>query len=181
MAKEFTYFAGTLPTQFFGEKSPMSIAEFDEDSARLLDAETAALLKKVTLYTEDTAGFPETVKKFYDWENALRNTLLDLRKKVRSDAGDFKRNNPDFYSEIASGAAQAFNNPDLLEAEKILDRMRWNAMDNISVGHYTDFTVLAFYRIKLAINSKYQLRTAENGNAALENILRGMMEEKAIN
>ena len=181
MAKEFTYFAGTLPMQFFGEKSVMSIEAFDSDAGRLLDSSTAELLKKVTLYTEDTAGFPEAVKKFYDWENALRNTLLDMRKKVRSDAGDFKRNNPDFYSEIAAGAAQAFNNPDLLEAEKILDKMRWNALDHIGAGHYTDFTALAFYRIKLAINGKYQLRTAENGNAALENILRGMMEEKAIN
>ena len=47
--------------------------------------------------------------------------------------------------------------------------------------HYTDFTALAFYRIKLAMLTKYQFRTVENGNAALENILRGIMEEKAIN
>lgn len=179
MAKEFTYFAGTLPMQFFGEKPVMTLDEFDADAERLTDAATAELLKKVTLYTEETAGFPEAVKKFYDWENALRNTLLDLRKKVRSDAGDFKRNNPDFYSEIAAGAAQAFNNPDLLEAEKTLDKMRWNAMDNIGVGHYTDFTALAFYRIKLAIANKYRFRTVENGNAALENILNSVMEEKA--
>ena len=102
MAKEFTYFAGTLPTQIFGEKPVMTLAAFDDDAARLLDKPTAELLQKVTLYTEDTADFPDPVKKFYDWENSLRNTLLDLRKKVRPDAGDFKRNNPDFYSEIAA-------------------------------------------------------------------------------
>ena len=181
MAKEFTYFAGTLPMLFFGEKSAISLEAFDEDAARLTDASTAELLRKVTLYTEDTAAFPAAVKKFYDWENSLRNTLLDLRKKVRSDAGDFKRNNPDFYSEIAAAAAQAFNNPDLLEGEKTLDRLRWNVLDNFGAGHYTDFTALAFYRIKLAILAKYQVRTVENGNAALENILRSMMEEKATN
>ncbi len=179
MAKEFTYFAGTLPMLFFGEKPAVSLEAFDEDAARLTDAETAELLRKVTLYTEDTAAFPAAVKKFYDWENSLRNSLLDLQKKVRPDAGDFKRNNPDFYSEIAIAANQAFNNPDLLEAEKTLDRLRWEAMDNFCAGHYTDFTALAFYRIKLAMLTRYQLRTVENGNAALENILQGMMEEKS--
>ena len=107
MAKEFTYFAGTLPMLFFGEKPAVSLEAFDEDAARLTDAETAELLRKVTLYTEDTAAFPAAVKKFYDWENSLRNSLLDLQKKVRPDAGDFKRNNPDFYSEIAIAANQA--------------------------------------------------------------------------
>ena len=181
MAKEFTYFAGTLPMQIFGEKPVMTLAAFDDDAARLIDKSTAELLQKVTLYTEDTADFPDPVKKFYDWENALRNTLLDLRKKVRPDAGDFKRNNPDFYSEIAAAAAQAVNNPDLLAAEKTLDRLRWDALDNIGVGHYTDFTALAFYRIKLVIAEKYRNRTVENGNAALENILNSIMAEKATN
>ena len=179
MAKEFTYFAGTLPMQIFGEKPVMTLAAFDDDAARLIDKTTAELLQKVTLYTEDTAGFPAPVKKFYDWENALRNTLLDLRKKVRPDAVDYKRNEPDFYSEILNAAVQAFNNPDLLEGEKTLDRLRWDALDNFGVGHYTDFTALAFYRIKLAIAAKYQVRTVENGNAALESILNGIMKEKA--
>ena len=179
MAKEFIYFAGTLPMQIFGEAPVMTVEAFDNEAARLTDSKTAELLQKVVLYTEDTAGFPAAVKKFYDWENALRNTLLDLRKKVRHDAGDFKRNNPDFYSEIAATAAQAFSNPDLLAGEKVLDQLRWNALDHFGAGHYTDFTALAFYRIKLAIAGKYQLRTVENGNAALEDILNGILEEKA--
>lgn len=181
MAKEFTYFAGTLPMLFFGEKPAISLETFDEDALRLTDAATAALLQKVELYTEDTADFPAALKKFYEWENALRNTLLDLRKKARPEAVEYKRNNPDFYSEIAHAASMAVNNPDLLEGEKILDQLRWSAMDNFCAGHYTDFTALAFYRLKLVMLTRYQIRTVENGNAALENILRGIMEEKAIN
>ena len=175
MAKEFIYFAGTLPMQFFGEKPVMSLEMFDAETERLTDAATAKILKKVTLYTEDTADLPLAVRKFYDWENALRNTLLDMRRKHRSDATDFKRNNPDFYSEIAAGAAQAFNNSDLLEAEKILDKMRWSALDEYVVGHYSDLTFLAIYRIRLQIMEKYVKRTAENGNRVLEQILENML------
>jgi len=71
MAKEFTYFAGTLPMLFFGEKPAMSLEAFDEDALRLTDASTAELLRKVALYTENTADFPEAVKKFYDFENSF--------------------------------------------------------------------------------------------------------------
>ena len=73
MAKEFTYFAGTLPMLFFGEKSPMTVAAFDEDADRLLDAKSASLLKSAELYCAAAEKFPLPVQKFYDWENALRN------------------------------------------------------------------------------------------------------------
>ena len=61
MAKEFTYFAGTLPMLFFGEKPAISLETFDEDALRLTDAATAELLQKVELYTEDTAPRPLTI------------------------------------------------------------------------------------------------------------------------
>lgn len=181
MAKDFTYLAGTLPMLFFGEKSTVTLASFDEDVQRLTDSATADLLQKVSLYCEDAAGMPEAVRKYYDWENALRNTLLEMRKKIRSDAADFKRNNPDFYSEIAPALAQIGTMTDLLEAEKAIDRLRWSALDNFAAGHYTDLTALAFYRIKLQILDKYATRNAEAGNQALEKILAGLMNNDTTN
>lgn len=176
MAKEFIYFAGTLPMLFFGEKSPVSLTAFDEDAARLMDAESAALLRQISLYCPDAGVFPAAVQKFYDWENSLRNALLEVRKKVRPDAGDFRRNNPDFYSEIPTAVTAATAAADLMEAEKILDRARWHALDNLGAGHYADFTMLAFYRIKLLILAKYSLRTVEAGNLVLEELLEQLLD-----
>ena len=96
MAQNYIYFAGTLPMLFFGEKPALSIETFDGDAARLTSAKTAALLKKATLYNLEATELPSAVRKYYAWENALRNSWLEFRKKFRSDAGDFKRNNPDY-------------------------------------------------------------------------------------
>ena len=181
MAKDFIYFAGSLPMLFFGEKSPLSVAAFDEDAARLMDGESCALLKKVTLFAEDTDGLPAAAKKFYDWETALRNSTLEVRKKFRADAGDFKRGNPDFYSNIMPAVTQAANTNDLLEAEKILDRLRWEVLDDLSAGHYFDLDFLAVYRIKLQILAKYANRTVEKGNQALEDILTDLLEANNSN
>ena len=181
MAQEFIYFAGSLPMRVFGEKAPMSVAAFDEDADRLLPAAAAGALKNVTLFREELSGLPAAAKKFYDWETALRNSALEVRKKYRSDAGDFKRNNPDFYSEIAPALTQAANTADLLEAEKILDRLRWNQLDNLAAGHYFDLDFLAIYRIKLQILAKYIDRTVEKGNQALEDILTDLLEANNSN
>lgn len=181
MAKEYIYFAGTLPMLFFGEKSDLSVEAFDAEAVRLTDERTACLLKSATLYNPDAGMLPAAVQKFYDWENALRNCWLEFRKKQRSDAGDFKRNNPDFYSEIVPALQMAANSQDLLEAEKIIDRLRWNALESFSTGHYHDLDFLALYRIKLEILAKYEVRTSENGNQALENILQDLMDASKTN
>ena len=181
MAQDYIYFAGTLPMLFFGEKPAKSVEAFDEDALRLTDERTADLLKEITLYNPGAENLPPMVRKFYDWENALRNSWLEVRKKYRSDAGDFKRNNPDFYSEIAPALTVAANTADLLEAEKIIDRLRWNALENFSTGHYYDLDFLALYRIKLQILAKYDVRTAANGNQALEEILQYLLDESKTN
>ena len=162
-------------------KPPMSVAQFDEDAARLMDEKSARQLRSVTLYNPDEKNLPAAAEKFYDWENALRNSWLDVRKRFRADAGDFKRGNPDFYSEIAPALNQAANTTDLLEAEKILDRLRWNQLDNLAAGHYFDLDFLAIYRLKLQILAKYTNRTAEQGNQALENILAELLDANKSN
>ena len=181
MAQDFIYFAGTLPMLFFGEKPPMTLSQFNEDAARLIGEKVSGLLATVTFERENSDGLPPAVQKYLDWENSLRNSWLDVRKKQRPDAVEFKRNNPDFYSEIAPALAQAANMDDLLEAEKVIDRLRWNALENFSVGHYSDFEFLAFYYLKLQILSKYTVRTAENGNRALEKILSTLSEASKTN
>ena len=179
MAREYIYFAGSLPMLFFGSAMPMSVAQFDENAAHLLDEATAELLRQATLYAPEQEALPENVRKFYDFETALRNSALDFRKKYRPDAADFKRGNPDFYSEITPALTQAAGCADLLEAEKIIDRLRWNAAESLTVGHYADLTMLALYRIRLQILEKYLVRNAENGNQALEKILNTLLNENA--
>jgi hypothetical protein len=177
MAKNFIYFAGSLPMLLFGEKPPVSVEVFDDDAARLTDERTAAMLKKVVLYNPQAEDLPSSVQKFYEWEGFLRNSWLDFRKKNRSDAGDYKRENNAFYSDVAPALAQAANCTDLMEAEKIIDRLRWNMLENLSTGHYFDLDFLALYRIKLQILTKYTVRTVEKGNQVLEDILRALNSE----
>ena len=169
MAKNFIYFAGSLPMLLFGEKPPVSVEVFDDDAARLTDERTAAMLKKAVLYDPQAEGLPSSVQKFYEWEGFLRNSWLDFRKKSRSDAGDFKRENNAFYSDVAPALAQAANCTDLMEAEKIIDRLRWQIIEELDCGDEFGFESLCAYRLKLAILAKYSALDADRGKENFNN------------
>ena len=172
MARNYYYLAGSLPMAVFGEKLPMTPEALDETVARLADPADHALFRKVALRpTAETLALPGAAGKFAEWENALRNAWLEFRRKERPDAGDFKRNYPDFFAEIGPGLAQAANAANPLDAEMILDRMRWNRLDELEAGHAFDFDRVCICKLKLLILAKYACRTPEAGQAALDGIV----------
>lgn len=176
MAKDYTYFAGSLPTVFWGEKPPVSLADFDTDAQRLLAPEDYAMVQALDLLGDGEAHRLDAVRQYQDFENSLRNAWLDHRKKSRPDAADFRRGYPDFYSEIAPALAQANSAADPLEAEKIIDRLRWNKLDDLSAGHYFDLEYIALYKLKLLIAGKYGQCDAAAGNVVLEEILSALQK-----
>ena len=172
MARNYYYLAGSLPTAVFGEKLPMTPEALDETVARLAAPADYALFRKVALLpTPETLALPGAAGKFAEWENALRNAWLEFRRKERPDAGDFKRNYPDFFAEIGPGLTQAANAANPLDAESILDRMRWHRLDELEADHLFDFDRVCLYKLKLLILAKYACRTPEAGQAALDAVV----------
>ncbi len=175
MAKTYYYLTGSLPLTMFGEKMPLTPEELDAGVRRLAAPEDYERFHRLTLEPDMACAEPGSAAAgFFDWEMALRNAWLELRKKNRPDAAEFKRGYPDFYSEIVPGLTLAAGAADPLEAEKIIDRMRWSRLDELEAGHRFDFDYLCLYKFKLLILNKYQARSAEAGQVALDGILAAM-------
>jgi hypothetical protein len=71
-------------------------------------------------------------------------------------------------------AINAYRAPSPLEAEKMLDHARWNALDELTAGRYFDMDVLIAYAIKLVMLEKWEEIAANNNSAALEARLAGV-------
>ena len=69
-------------------------------------------------------------------------------------------------------AVPCLNAADPLEAEKILDRMRWAKLDELEAGRQFDFDRVCIFKLKLLILAKYSGRTPDAGGAALDAILK---------
>ena len=60
--------------------------------------------------------------------------------------------------------------PDLLEAEKLLDRTSWQFLDELEQGHYYDLEFLMVYGLKLKILERHQEYATSKGREGLDGI-----------
>ena len=106
---------------------------------------------------------------FARFEAGLRNEIVRLRvSKLGLSYDNHAYRLPsgeDFtqQTDVADIAREAVSHSSPLEGERILDRARMRKIDELSVGHSFDFTVLVAYRLKLSILARNSLFTRDLG------------------
>jgi hypothetical protein len=75
-------------------------------------------------------------------------------------------------SPVLAPAGMAANLPAaILDAEKVLDEIRWKALDDLATGHYFDLAVLITYAYKLLILERWENVRSADGMFLLEQAL----------
>ena len=109
------------------------------------------------------------VDHFAQFEAGLRNEIVRIRASQRGlsydDHAHIENSGEDYtqQSEVADLAREAVTHASPLEGERVLDRARMRKIDELTVGHSFDFTVLVAYRMKLAILARAARFTRELG------------------
>ncbi|MDP3729990.1 MAG: DUF2764 family protein [Candidatus Omnitrophota bacterium] len=155
MSGYYIYLISSLPALHFGMKPPFSVDKFFSMCADLISAEDLEALR--SSLKDEGEG------RYHDFETALRNELVRIRaQRKHLDASRFLRH--DGYADqcICHIAAGAYRNPSVIEREKMLDLDRWRFLDELSIEHYFDLTILMLYARKLSILEKWErIRTAD--------------------
>lgn len=159
MPAYYTYFISSLPMLHFGMRPPFSYERFINICKDLiLDADIALIKELPQLEIESIKDISnETIKKWLMFDTGLRNELVKARAaRLRKDSA--KRLRGDGITDIAIThiAFSAYRNPSILEAEKILDLARWNALEELAAGHYFDRDALFIYSLKLLIVQRWE-------------------------
>jgi len=127
----------------------------------------------------------EFIDRWREWERALRLTLAKHRsiKTKRDDASPVEP--PIFPADAASVAVKAAvgtENP--LEAEILIDKARWNAIDILLSGDYFDRNTIFAYFLKLLLLERHELFQAEAGfneyNSLYSSILENVQSDKPL-
>lgn len=93
-----------------------------------------------------------TIEKWLAFDAALRNELVKIRAhSKKTEAAKYLRGENPMDMTISHVAMSSHRSSSVLEAEKILDEARWQALDDLSFGHYfdTDFLILYAYKLKM--------------------------------
>lgn len=171
MPNFYTYLISSLPMLHFGAKPPFSFERFMEICLDKIPQDDANLLKLTTegyIYE----GSQPTLKKWREFETALRNELVRVRAS-RKHLDPLKYIRGDGYVEpfISRLAMNAYRNPSILESEKLLDQERWQMLDELAIGHYFDLDFLIVYALKLLILERWERINSADSAQLLEEVL----------
>lgn len=155
MPRYYTYLISSLPMLHFGMKPPFSYAKFLSKCADMLAQEELQLL---SLLPDDNFSCADrlVIKEWQEFDMMLRNELAKLRA-ARKKIEPQKYLRLDGYSHpfVYHIAQAAYRLPHILEGEELLDRQRWNFLDELAVGHYFDLDYLIVYAYKLLILERW--------------------------
>ena len=175
MPDQYIYLLASLPMLQFDEKPSFGYDRFLELCRGLVAEEEMRLLELIaTDGIFDYAGPCKAVRRWRDFETMLRNELVKIRaSRKHVDPEAYLRRSGTSDMELNHIAIKAHRAPSILESEKILDRARWTALDDLAAGHYFDLDCLVAYAGKLLIAAKRQKVKDADKPAALEAALAG--------
>lgn len=159
----------------FEMRPPFSFETFLKKCLEFIPSKDYRILAELPK-TEESLGKKITQPIIKDWiafDAALRNELVKVRAS-RKHIEPAKYLRPDGYSgqAISHIALSAHRNTSILDAERFLDRERWNFLEEQAVGHYFDLGFLIVYAYKLLILERWERINTADKVMALEETLR---------
>jgi hypothetical protein len=193
----YYYLVAQLPHLVYGQDPPMTTATFKALAMQLLSESDAALFGLVDLNpcTNDIQASradtsrsacaddaPASGSGFVDgwreWELALRLNLARHRsQKAKRDVSVFV--NPPFFPATAHAAAakaamMAMDSP--LEAEFVLDKARWDAIEELQGTDYFGRNTVFAYLLKLMLLERRASFNADEGYANYKSLYASILD-----
>lgn len=138
----------------FGMKPPFSFARFLKNCQGFIAEKDILLFSNLPATIDDyreSVRHP-TIAEWLAFDTALRNELVKIRAQGKKrEAAKYLRGESPVDAAISHAAISSHRSASILEAERILDEARWQALDALGFGHYfdTDFLILYAYKLKI--------------------------------
>ena len=193
----YYYLAAQLPYLFYGQTPPMSSEAFKELAKPLISKHDAALLDLVSLdlqppvHTDSAGSVPSSaymekaapcgsvfIDKWREWERVLRLQLAKRRAAKLGKPGLEGKVEPPEEPADTAAVAESVTGAALspLDAEILLDKARWNAIELLQGNSYFDCNTIFAYLLKLYILERRALFQAETGFAEYKSLYASIME-----
>ena len=112
------------------------------------------------------------LEKFRRWEMGLRNELAKQRSQILNREANIRLNDEGSDCTAVSGLADSvkliMQSATPLEADRELDRLRWQYLNELGSGHYFNIEQLIVYYLRVRICIRRALLTADSGITAYD-------------
>ncbi len=174
MILAYYYILSSLPMLRKEGPPPISSDFFLYSCAQMVPEKTVKQLSGLKLLPEkeNPFGRSSSAVKWYQWETDMRIKLAKFR--AVSLGREQKNSQGSEFSDIDRSIEEILSVPNPAEREKMLDGLRWKALEDLEFGHNFDFDSLCIYKIKLMLLEKWvgkdQRKGLENLDATLNRI-----------
>jgi hypothetical protein len=166
----YYYLVATLPMLFYeSERSPSREEFLELCRTQVSQADFRVLAEAGLLVRGEQASGCAVLDKWRSWESGLRNELVKLRarRKGIEPAGHLVEAEEQLG--LPEIARQALSETSPLAAEEVLNRARWEYLDQLETGHYFDLARLVLYALRLQLLERRRLLTdRERGGASFQ-------------
>jgi len=167
----YYYMVSSLPMLAYDTERFMSEEEFLDSCESTVSPQDYRLLKNTSLIPADTEEFSHPVlEKWNSWERSLRNDLVKIRAGRKGVDGDKYVASGAIETGLQNIARDACTAATPLEAEIILDKARWEYLENLEAGHYFDLGKLIIYYLQVQLLQRRSRLIKEKGLAAFDEI-----------
>ena len=167
---QYYYLVATLPMLFYQSERSPSREEFLELCRTQVSKADFRVLGEAELLVRGERGIGCAVlDKWRSWESDLRNELVKLRARRKSiePAGHLVEAKE--HLGLPEIARQALGQASPLAAEEVLNRARWEYLDQLETGHYFDLSRLVLYSLRLQLlERRRRLADREQGGASFQ-------------
>ncbi|MCA9407457.1 MAG: DUF2764 family protein [Candidatus Omnitrophica bacterium] len=186
MGKAYYYFATSLPYIQFDDKPPMTCEDYLGECQRLLpDVDykfmRTLLSEKILDYVflqkllVENKGEVRIGNQVYDkgirFNRSFRNEVAWFRaERAGKDPSFYIRGERDSNPKVLELIQQLDKISNPLDAERMIEKFRWEFVDELSVGHYFDIEFLTTYGFKLKILERLETFKSDKGREVFEEI-----------
>ena len=174
---QYYYAVSSLPFLDFNIAPLIKVDEFNAICNSALEEKDFTTINSISLSNlRDMDPSVTVIKKWLSWEGTLRNEIAKLRAvSLGVEPGQFYYD-IESNSEAPGIARNAYKMDSPLQAEELLDKARWQFLDELEHGHHFDLEKLIVYSLRLQILERKNMFTTENGNKNFQKIYENIKE-----
>lgn len=178
-----TYLLSSFPMLSFDGLPPFTYEQFIHRCRDFVSEGEAELLMSIPdALKAGVEPRDRTLERWIEFEVGVRNEGVRLRaERLQWNAERYlRKDGAQPNTEITHLVQESRRSSDPLEGERVLDRARWRALDELGRGHYFDTGALVIYALKLQILLRWQRIRESDGTQQLEAALeRIKMQDRA--
>ena len=159
----------------FDGAMPFSVKDFVIDCERLL-SERDYKEVRILLGEDEGVAHNKMMVQWQRFERALTNEIVWMRAtQLQRNSVNEMHGARDFDADVMQVITQAAKTENLLEVEKIIMRLQWQRLDELTVNQVFSLDFILAYALKLKILERLNAFKTDEGPRQLEEI----MEEAA--